>query len=206
MKLRAYRVVAFLGALFSLSSNQAVSGQILNQDTEIRVHGLPKLVAPSSDPVDILLTSLATIFHDKEVCCGKGAALEDSARKADPNSLKDIADRLNGRHLLSDGRPILVTAEYVPPDSMNSGKLIKAIMDQHAGLMQWNSNLYVLDGLVYVWLVSGDNSTASATTAIHKFLLRDTRYSDARGRVRFNRDKDDLSKIGGLLFVHAKHM
>ena len=32
---------------------------------EVRVSGLPVLIAPSHQPMDVLLTSLATIIHDK---------------------------------------------------------------------------------------------------------------------------------------------
>jgi hypothetical protein len=180
-------------------------GQVLNQDQEILVHDLPSLMARSHDPSDVLLTSLDTVFHDRDVCCGKDSALEDSALAADPKSLKDVGDRLKGRHLLSDGRPIKVTAEYVAPDAVSSGRLIRVILDQQAPLMMWNSNLYVVHGIVYMWTASGDPTTSMTTmTMIHKFLLWDTRYSDSRREVVFDRDTDDPNKVQGLLFLEAK--
>jgi hypothetical protein len=39
---------------------------------------------------------------------------------------------------------------------------------------------------------------------IHKFLLWDTRYSDSRREVVFNRETDDLGKVDGFLFVDVK--
>src|ERR1700722_19127389 len=92
----------------------ALCGYALAQHTYkpdgVHVSGLPTLMARSHDPSDVLLTSLNTIVPDREVCCGKDSALEDSAQRADPTSLQDVAAKLQGRHLLSDGRPIIVTA------------------------------------------------------------------------------------------------
>jgi hypothetical protein len=183
-----------------------VHGQLLYQDQEIQVHDLPSLMARSPHSSDVLLTSLDTIFHDHEICCGKDSALEDSAAAADPKSLKDVADKLQGRHLLGDGRPILVTTTYLTPDAVNSGLLITWFQNQHAALMRWNSHIYVVHGIVYLWIPSGDPTSGSMTqmTAIHKFLLWDTRFSDSRREVVFNRDTDELNKVEGFLFVDVK--
>jgi hypothetical protein len=178
-------------------------GQILNQDQEIQVHNLPALMARTHDPSDILLTSLDTVFHDREVCCGRNSALEESVQAADPESLKDVASKLDGRHLLSDGRPIKVTAEYIAPDAVNSG-LIRMILDQHAPIMMWNSNLYVVHGIVYLWREFGDPTMGTVKlTVIHRFLLWDVRYSDSRREVVFDRDTDDWAKVQGMLLVTA---
>ena len=160
-------------------------------------------MARSHDPSDVLLTSLDTVFHDRAICCGKDSALEDSALAADPNSLKDIASKLNGRHLLADGRPIKVTAEYVAGDAVSSANLISMILNQHAALMQWNSHLYVVHGLVYMWLASSTSpeGDVSEGIAIHKLLLWDTRFSDSRREVVFNRETDDWSKVQGVLLL-----
>jgi hypothetical protein len=180
-------------------------GQLLNQDQELEVHDLPTLTAGSTHSPDVLLASLDTIFHDRETCCGKDSALEDSVRAADAKSLKDVAGKLEGRHLLSDGRPIKVTATYLTPDAVNSGLLITWFQGQHGALMQWNSHVYVLHGIVYMWISNATpEGGGQSTTAIHKFLLWDTRYSDSRREVVFNRDTDDLNSVQGLLFLEAK--
>ena len=180
-------------------------GQVLNQDQEILVHGLPSLTAHSQEPSETLLASLETVLHDKDVCCRTNSALRDSVLAADPKSLKDIAENLGGRHLLSDGRPINVTAEYVAPNAINSGRLISTMMNQQAALMEWNSRFYVVHGVVYVWTASGDPSSGSMskTTAIHRLLLWDTRFSDSRRDVVFDRTTDDLSKVQGMLFLQT---
>jgi hypothetical protein len=179
-------------------------GQVLYQDQILEVRELPSLLAGSPHRADVLLTSLDTIFHDREICCGKDSALEDSAGAADPKSLKDVASKLQGRHLLSDGRPIMVTATYVTPDAVNSGMLITWFQNHHAALMQWNSRIYVVHGIVYQWTANGTPDSTQTGTVIHKFLLWDTRYSDSRRELAFNRETDDLGKVDGFLFVDVK--
>lgn len=181
-------------------------GQVFNTDLEVKVSGLPALMARSHDATDVLPTALDTIFHDRRVCCGKDSALEDCVAAADPQSLKDLASKLQGRHLLSDGRPIQVTAEFWPPDAINSGKTISALTDKQALLMMWDSHLYVLYGAVYRWVWVGGTTEGGATamTVIRKFLLLDTRFSDSRREVVFTRGVDDADEVQGLLFLQTK--
>lgn len=175
--------------------------QILNQDQEIQVHDLSSLMARSHDPSDVLLTSLDIVFHDKEICCGRDSALEDSAQAADPKSLKDIAAKLAGRHLLSDGRPIKVTAEYLTPEAVTAGEVVGKILNQHAALMEWNSHLYVVYGVVFVW---NPDANGAPMMYLHKLLLWDTRFFGARRTVVFDREKEDPSSVQGLLFVQVE--
>ncbi len=174
-----------------------VYGQDYPTKQEVHVSGLPALMARSHEPSDVLLTSLDTIIHDRSVCCGKDSALGDSAQGADPTSLKDIPTKLQGRHLLSDGRPIAITAEYIEPQAIKSGMLIGTLRDKHALLLQWNSHLYVCYGVAYV--KDYNTHTGAELDTINKFLLLDTRYSDSRREVVFNRETDDWSKVQGML-------
>lgn len=174
-------------------------GQTYPTNQEVHIAGLPSLVARSPSSSDVLLTSLDTIFHDPSVCCAKDSALVDSVEKADPKSLKDVAAKLQGRHLLSDGRPIMVTAAYIEPQAINSGMLITTLRDKHALLMSWKSHLYVCYGVTYVR--DYDPSSGAEADTIYKFLLLDTRYSDSRRDKVFNRETDDFSKVEGFLWV-----
>ena len=54
-----------------------------------------------------------------------------------PN-LPDIARKLQGKHVLSDGRPFTVDTEYLSAASMNSDQLISAFMQKRAALIEWN--------------------------------------------------------------------
>lgn len=173
-------------------------GQTYGGIREIRVSGLRSLVARSNKASDVLRTSLDVILHDESVCCGKDSALRDSTDKADPLSLKDVASKLQGRQLLSDGRPIMVTAEYIEPAAINSGTLIATLRDKHAMLLEWNSHLYVCYGVTYA---QDYDSNGMEMDTIRTFLLLDTRYSDSRRDVVFNRATDDWSKVQGMLWL-----
>ena len=189
----------FLGSCLLVSC--LAYGQVSYAEKEISVHDLSSLTARSMHASDVLATSLEIVFNDNEVCCGKDSALEDSFQASDPKSLRDIANKLQGRHVLSDGRSIMVTAEYLPPDAINSGNLISMILNQHAPLMEWDSHLYVVCGVTYVETV--DYSTGSDMKAIHKILLQDVRFSGSRRTISFDRLTQDASGIQGLLSIEA---
>ena len=168
---------------------------------EIRVHPLPLLKARSKDLSDVLLTSLDILFHDRTICCGRDSALEDAAQSADPLSLKNIASKLQGRHLLSDGRSIRVTAElWTPSQGDISYQIVSALINQHTMLIVWDSHLYVLDGAIFDQTAYSDGTSMNV---IHKLLLLDTRYFDSRRQIVFNRDTDDFGKVQGMLLLLA---
>ena len=175
-----------------------VMGQDANRvflpNQEVRVHELPALTAPSKNKTAVLSTELEITFRDKTVCCGKDSALEDAVL-SDPASLKELGARLQGRHWLSDGRPILVSADYVPRASVTPGLILAALMEQHAPLVEWKSHFYVLYGAIF----NETLATSGRDYAIHKLLLLDPRFSDGRREVVFDREVEDWEKIGGLL-------
>lgn len=175
--------------------------QSYRPNQEVRVPQLPPRMARSHDPSDVLLTSLDIVFHDRSICCGKDSALEDRALAADPVSLKEISSKIAGRQLLSDGRPVLITADLLPaaPGIDISLRIVSALRDKHPLLMVWNSRLYVLYGAVFDEVVDSDNG--GSAFMIHKLLLLDTRYSSPRREVIFNRDTDDWGKVDGLLLL-----
>jgi hypothetical protein len=201
-RFRPFVVPTFLLFTFLLTSRNSCA-QLLYHDYEAEVHNLPLLESRTKDAADVLQTGLATIFHDKEVCCGKDSALGDSVDRADPTSLKDVAARLNGRQKLSDGRAVMVTAEFVPTDK--GRMLIERMMHEHAPLMQWKSQLYVVHDVVYRWSSSSTpDSGGLMMTVIRKFLLWDVRFSDSRRDVVFDLERDDLSQVQGFLYAESK--
>lgn len=174
-------------------------GQLMYTDLESHVDGLPALHARTHDPSDVLAAALATIVNDHEVCCGKDSALEDSLERADPQSLKDVVAKVQGRHLLSDGRPIAVSAEFWPTEIVDGLRLVNAFSNKHAVLMMWNSHVYVVYGVLYRWVEY--SADAGPYTVIRKMELIDPRYSDERREVEFNRESDDPAKVQGFLFL-----
>jgi hypothetical protein len=175
-------------------------GQVYYPIQEVRISDLPALTAKSRDASDVLATGVEIIFRDKKVCCGKDSALEDDVQRADPKSLKDVATRLQGRHLLSDGRPIMVTAEYVPATSLVAGTLIGALSDKQPLLMEWNSHLYVVYGMIYSTTYTEEGRRMDS---ILKIFLLDPRFSGERREVTFDRQTDDWGKVQGLLTLKA---
>jgi hypothetical protein len=176
-------------------------GQTYNQyNKEVRISDLPSLAARSADASDVLAAAAEIIFRDQEVCCGKKSALGDRVRLADPMSLEAIANKLRGRNVLGDGRAFIVTAEYLSPPSVNVGQLISAVMEKHGPLLEWNSHLYVVYGVILD--ETFDPSTGAKMNALHKLLLLDPRFSDERREVSFDRTTD-WEKVQGLLILLA---
>jgi hypothetical protein len=198
---RPIRAVAkwFLPIIF-LALFLNAQAQVPYQSEEVQVHDLPSVTAKSHDPSDVLLASLETILHDPDVCCGKNSALVDSLASVDATSLKNVAAKLEGRHLLSDGRPILIKTNYLSPEMVNAENLIHMMLDQHAALLEWNSHLYVVHAMEFIWELDGQGHTFPV---IRKLMLTDTRYSDSRREVVFTRTVDDTAKLEGMLFVQA---
>jgi len=187
---------------FCLWIHGSVQSQIYFPNQEIRISDLAPLTAKSRNASDVLATSLEIIFNDRKVCCGKDSALEDSVQAADPKSLKDITNKLQGRHLLSDGRPIMVTVEYLAPASINVSELMNMLIENRPLLMEWNSHLYVVYGIVFNQTISQDGGIMNA---IYKIFLLDTRFSevDKRREISFDRLTDDWGKVQGLLLLKA---
>jgi hypothetical protein len=173
-------------------------GQVAYPNLEVHISDLPALKARTKDPSDVLLTSLDTIIRNRDVCCGKNSALEDSLQRVDPTSLGDVATKLRGRQLLSDGRPVMVTATYVAPNALGADGLINALQSKQPLILQWNAHLYVCYGVTYR---RDYDSSGWVMDTILTFLLLDTRYSDSRREVVFNRATDDWSKVQGMLRV-----
>lgn len=81
---------------------------------------------------------------------------------------------------------------------MTEDKLVSMIVSQRAPLMIWNGQLYVVYRVVYVR--NADLSTLEpAAIYIRKFLLWDTRFSDSRRTLVFDRQTEDPPKGPAIL-------
>jgi hypothetical protein len=200
----APKLVLFAMSIVTLClwASRLLPAQVYSPNQEIRIRDLPSLTAKSRSASDVLATSVEIIFNDRKICCGKDSALEDSVQAADPKSLKDIANKLQGRHLLSDGRPIMVTVENLAPASVNVSQLMNALIEKHPLLMEWNSHLYVAYGVIFDQTLDQDGGIMKA---IHKIFLLDTRFSeeDKRREISFDRLTDDWGKVQGLVMLKA---
>jgi hypothetical protein len=167
----------------------------------IRIRDLPTRTAARSDSSPALAFALERVFRNPAVCCEKNSALEDVLASIDSRSLKDMSVRLQGRHILSDGRPILITTEYLPSSATNSSQIVASLVSNRPLLMEWNSHLYLLYGAVFDEILY---SNGVRDYVIHKLLLSDSESVDPGREVVFNRDRDDWSKVQGLLLVKAE--
>lgn len=196
-KLRVLSVLMIVAGLAPscLAQDQAQDSCVFFPNQEIRVTNLALPTAPSKDTTAVMATVVGAILHDQSLCCGKDSALGDTVQ-SEPRSLKELGTKLQGRHLLSDGRPILVNAEYDTQTAINAGLVIGNLLEQRALLFEWKSHVYVLYGAIY-----GEDRCVSGARhySIAKLLLLDPRYSDQRREVVFNRETDELSKVQGVL-------
>ena len=182
-------------AVSCLAQDQPQDSCTFFANQEVRVNKLALATAPSKDTTAVIATAVEAILHDQSLCCGKDSALGDSVL-SESRTLKELSNKLQGRHLLSDGRPIMVNAEYDPQIAINSGVVIGTLQDQRAALLEWKSHVYVLYGAVY-----GEDRCVSGARhySIDKLLLFDPRYSDQRREAVFKRETDDLSTVQGML-------
>jgi hypothetical protein len=185
-----------LGLPLAYGQDASPGYPMIRPNQEIRVPDLPRLKARTRDRSDVLLTALDIIFHNHDICCGRDSALEDSAQQADARSIKDIVAKLQGRHLLGDGRPVMVSVIDMLPYSPNPSPIVDALAKKQALLLMWNSRLYVLVGALYDEVYFGDGTR---TDTVNKFYLLDTRYSDGRREVTFTRTRDNWGDVQGLL-------
>ena len=200
-RLQVLSVSAFVIFISCFAHGQEGNASVFLANQEVRVANLPSLTAPSTNRTAVLTTALETILHDKAVCCGKDSALEDAllyAALTDPVSLKELSVKLQGRHLLNDGRPIVVSAQYVPQSSIYANLIITTLLERHALLIEWRSHFYVLYGAIF-----DETRSYSGVRqyAVRKLLLLDPRFPDQRRETTFNRETDDWEKVQGLLTV-----
>lgn len=201
-RLLCFFVLCVITLASTTARGQEGSSSVFLPNQEIRVANLPSLTAPSAHRSAVFATALETVLHDKAVCCGKDSALEDVALYATlsaPLSLKELSTKLQGRHLLSDGQPVMVSADYIPHDSINPSLIVNTLREQHAPLIEWKSHLYVLYGALFD--ETRDSSSGVRAYAIHKLLLLDLRFSDQRREAVFDRETDDWGQMQGLLMV-----
>ena len=174
---------------------------VFHPNQEVRVAALPSVVAASTSESATLTASVATAVMERDVCCDRNSALEDQVASSGQLSLKDLGEKLRGKYYLSSGLPILVDEQYWPAASVSPEGIIGFLMAQRPLLMLWNGRLYVMYGAIFddYKYYSGAN-----VHVIRTLLLVDTRFSDQRRYVSFNRQSDDWGRVTGVLALTIK--
>jgi hypothetical protein len=190
---------ALLGIIMSCvlpAYSQPDGAYVVHPNQEQEVTSLPAITAASSSDHAVLVASLATVMMQSEVCCDRDSALEAQIPAGGNSSLKDLGEKLRGKHSLGSGLAIAVDDQYWSGATVNVEDIIVALMAQHPLLMEWNGHLYVLYGAVFDEYVYSSGTTQHILKTLS---LIDTRYSDQRRKVSFDRQADDWGKVDGLL-------
>ena len=166
---------------------------IPNQRVTVEV---PSYVANAADPLDVLQYTVATVLRDPTICCGKGSALYARLSPMDAGSLPRVAERLRGKHTLPGGSLVVIEDRYWPRESIRAEDIIASLMLKRALLLDWDGHIYALYGAVFDL---NKHSSGMEERVVRSFLLLDTRYSDGRRFVKFDRQKDSWQKVRGLL-------
>ena len=171
-------------------------GYVFHPNQEVRIRSFPTIVADSSADSDVVAASVASAVNSPDVCCGRNSALIDQVTSISGFSLKDLGRKLRSKHYFDRGLSFTVTDQYWPGSSVNAEAIIGTLTAQHPLLTVWNGHLYVMYGAVFGEYLYNDGSSMHV---IQKLLMVDTRFSDDRRYVSFDRQTDDWNKVTGLL-------
>lgn len=164
-----------------------------------RVSGLHFQIAHSPD--EAMSAAVATILSDPEVCCGRGSSLEDLTNFIN-RDLQQTAAKLQGRHVLPDGRPYILGARFYatrPSDgSIPAGSvLLSTLQSNHPLLMIWKHELYVAYGANYSEQVVQDPDGGSV---IRDTVERLQLFDPVSGHhVSFDPSKDNWDQVEGVV-------
>jgi len=178
--------------------DQGQSPYVFHPNQEVRVASLPSVLADSTSDADVLAASVATAVMDRAICCDRNSALVDQLASITKFSLKELGEKVRGKQYLGSGSSIVVSDQYWSGSSVNAEAIVGSLLTQHPLLMVWSGHLYVVYGAVFDDYLydSGAN-----IRVIRKLLLIDTRFSDKRRYITFDRQTDDWNKVTGLLVL-----
>lgn len=196
LRLPAATLLLVLVSCLNAVSQSEGDTYVFHPNLEVQIASLPSTVAASKGQSAVIVASVATVVMDPEVCCGRNSALEDEAASVNTLSLKELGEKVRGKHYLNSGASILVADQYWPGASVNAEVIVGSLTAQRPLLMDWGGHLYVLYGAVF------DEYKYNSGVTMHnirKLLLVDTRYADDRRYLAFDRQTDDWGKVAGLL-------
>ena len=157
---------------------------------------VPTYISTSADPLETLEATVATVLRDPTICCGKGSSLYARLLPMDARSLPRVAERLRGKHSFPYGSAFTIEDRYWPRESVHAEDILASLMQKRPLLMDWDGHIYALYGTVFDL---NKHSSGVEERIVRSFLLLDTRYSDGRRFVRFDREKDSWQKVRGFL-------
>ncbi len=189
-------LIIIMSCCMNANSQDYYDSYIVRPNQEVQIASLPSVVAASKSKSDVMVSSVATAVIDPDVCCGRNSALVDRVDSANGRSLMLLGEKLRGKHYMDSGLSIVVTDQYWPGASVNADDIVASLMARRPLLMDWSGRLYVLYGAVFDEYIY---TSGKDVRVIHTLMLVDTRFSDRRRYVSFNRQTDDWGKVTGLL-------
>lgn len=184
-----------LACCFAVAQSYVPPSIIAVHHQEIRLDLHPAVAAPAKPAV---VSAVETVLGNSQLCCGQESTLGDAPIAEEHVSLRNLGDKLAGRHTLADGRAVMISSSYVPADSVTSDRIIAPLRNHHPMLMQWNGHVYVVDGVNYDEDVYTDDHKE---LVIRKILLLDPSAAADSQETDFDRTKDDWSKVQGFLLL-----
>src|SRR5208337_351302 len=101
---------------------------VFHPNQEVRVASLPSVVAASTSDSAVLAASVATAVMERDVCCDRNSALGDRVDSGGKLSLKELGEKLRGKHYLDSGSLIVVTDQYWPGASATPETIISSLL------------------------------------------------------------------------------
>jgi hypothetical protein len=107
-----------------------------------------------------------------------------------------VADVVNQEFVLDDGRHVRLELHFVPGAPTNVDAVLAALQQQQPTLFLWRSHFYYLTGVTYDERIGRDGT--------RNFIVKELRLADTfagQPGVTFQKDRDNLSDIGGMVSV-----
>jgi hypothetical protein len=111
-------------------------------------------------------------------------------------SMDELAKVVNKEFSLEDGRRVRLELHFVRGAPVDTGALIGGLQQQQLSLFLWHGHPYYMSGVTYDEYTGGSYG--------HMFLVKEVRLANTYARqpnITFQRDRDNMSEIAGVLSV-----
>lgn len=173
----------------------------VHPNQEVKVTGLPQMAATSASGDDVLAATVATVLMDPAVCCGADSALRDRVATSARMPLKQLGERVRGKHVLSDGTAITIEDRFWSGSVVRAEDIIAALLSNRPLLMDWKGHLYVLYGVTFDL---NKHQSGPEERVVRRFLLVDSTKTGSAREIVWDRQKESLKDVDGVLELVVK--
>jgi hypothetical protein len=110
--------------------------------------------------------------------------------------MSHVADVVNQEFVLDDARHVRLELHFIPGAPTDIDSVLAALQRQQPTLFLWRNHFYYLTGVTYDERVGRDGT--------RNFIVKELRLADTfagQPSVTFQKDRDNLSDIGGIVSV-----